>query len=79
MNPVVAVLVAVAAILLVAAPEIYGFWSRRIAKTPAKIDRSRWVNDLFSLAAQASATGENSIAESAKALIAALVNVEAKK
>jgi hypothetical protein len=34
---------------------------------------------LFSLAAQASATGENSIAESAKALIAALVNVEAKK
>jgi hypothetical protein len=68
-----------AAIAIITAPEIVTFAKRRFARAPAAIDRSRWVNDLFSLAAQAAGAGEPAVAEAAKALIAALVNVEVKK
>jgi hypothetical protein len=78
MNPeIIAIVAGVAAIA--ASPEIIAFSRKRLAKTPAAIDRSRWVNDLFALAAQANSAGEPAIAEAAKSLIAALVNVEVKK
>lgn len=77
MNYVVPVAIGVA-VVAAAFPEILAFARKRVAR-PATIDRSRWVNELFSLAAQAVAAGEPAIAEAAKSLIAALVNVEAKK
>ena len=42
-------------------------------KTEQAIDRAKWVNDLFALAAAADAAGEPGLAVAARALIAALV------
>lgn len=64
------VLAAVLAVLALAAVAVV-LWPAGQAEQA--IDRAKWVNDLFALAAAADAAGEPGVAVASRALIAALV------